>query len=719
MRLFSSDKSTQQSPDRASFPENLSTPDSRPRLSRKFPLRWVLIVPFLVQIFAAVGLVGWFSFRNGQRAIETLAWELQGEIGKRIEDRLKTYTELPVTINRMNADLARSQWLNLDDLSQLQQHFLRQLLWFPDANISYISWGNEKGEFTGAFRSRDGTFELILADRSTRGDSVRFLSDRNGNIGIETLRVPGYDSRARPWYQSAVKARGPAWTSPYPWTEGTLGLDYNLAFYQEPEPKQLQGVFNVSLDLDNISTFLQSLEIGKSGQAFIFERSGKTLGTSKAETLTIHQGEDLETVLVFDSPNPAIRQTAEYLQARFGDLSQIQNTYRDSLKIEGQPYFLQVTAFQDEAGLDWLIAIVIPKADFLAQIYANTRMTIWLCLLALGVASTFGILTSRWIAKPILSLNQANLAIAQGHWEQQVATSHINELESLGISFNQMSQELKRSREQLADYSRSLEQKVLERTAELAAEQEKSERLLLSILPKPIAEQLKKAQSILWEQNKKQPVSAVAIANKATAKPAQPRPVTEKPPPEQKMAPVAEHFDEVTILFADIVDFTALSAQMTPTELVNLLNQIFSSFDRLAEHHGLEKIKTVGDGYLVVGGLPIPKPDRAEAIARMALDMQREVSRFRRSNDGKPFQLRIGINTGPVVAGVIGMKKFSYDLWGDAVNVASRMESQGEPGKIQVTVSTYEQLRGKYRFEHRGSIPIKGKGTMDTYWLYP
>jgi len=209
---------------------------------------------------------------------------------------------------------------------------------------------------------------------------------------------------------------------------------------------------------------------------------------------------------------------------------------------------------------------------------------------------------------------------------------------------------------------------------QLQIEQEKSERLLLNILPKPIADRLKQGQSV-----------------------------------------IADSFTEVTVLFADIVDFTRLSAQMSPTELVVLLNEIFSTFDRLAEQHGLEKIKTIGDAYMVVGGLPTPRPDHAEAIAEMALDMQRAIQ-FKVEN-GEPLRIRIGIHTGPVVAGVIGTRKFSYDLWGDTVNTASRMESHGLSGGIQVTATTHERLRDKYLFKKRGMIQVKSKGEMMTYLL--
>ncbi|MEB3356204.1 MAG: PAS domain S-box protein [Synechococcales bacterium] len=209
----------------------------------------------------------------------------------------------------------------------------------------------------------------------------------------------------------------------------------------------------------------------------------------------------------------------------------------------------------------------------------------------------------------------------------------------------------------------------------LKAEQDKSERLLLNILPKAIAQQLKQ--------------NSQAIANR---------------------------FDEATILFADIVDFTSLAARISPTELVDLLNLIFSSFDQLADRHGLEKIKTIGDAYMVVGGLPTPRPDHIQAIAELALDMQAQIATFKRDT-GDPFQIRIGINTGPVVAGVIGIRKFIYDLWGDTVNVASRMESRGVAGNIQVTEPVYEALKDRYLLQKRGTVHIKGKGDVMAYWL--
>lgn len=178
---------------------------------------------------------------------------------------------------------------------------------------------------------------------------------------------------------------------------------------------------------------------------------------------------------------------------------------------------------------------------------------------------------------------------------------------------------------------------------------------------------------------------------------------------------IAERFEDGTILFADIVGFTKLSSKTSPSEVVGLLNEIFTSFDRLTLEFGLEKIKTIGDAYMVVGGVPTPRADHAEAVANMALGMLEAVNEVSKTRG--PYQVRIGINSGPVVAGVLGLSKFVYDLWGDSVNVAARMESHGEPGCIQVTEATQERLQHKFRLEERGLVEVKGKGPMRTFFL--
>ena len=211
--------------------------------------------------------------------------------------------------------------------------------------------------------------------------------------------------------------------------------------------------------------------------------------------------------------------------------------------------------------------------------------------------------------------------------------------------------------------------------AALAREQEKSERLLLNVLPEAIAGRLKESEGV-----------------------------------------IADGFDEATVLFADIVDFTPMSQRVTPSEVVALLDRVFTAFDELADRHGVEKIKTIGDAYMVAGGIPVPRADHADAVAEMALEMREACARVSHA-DGATLSVRIGIDSGPVVAGVIGRRKFIYDLWGDTVNTASRMESHGVPGEIQVTEAVRRRLEGRYEIRPRGRVEVKGKGLMEAYLL--
>jgi class 3 adenylate cyclase len=179
---------------------------------------------------------------------------------------------------------------------------------------------------------------------------------------------------------------------------------------------------------------------------------------------------------------------------------------------------------------------------------------------------------------------------------------------------------------------------------------------------------------------------------------------------------IADSHPDVTVLVADLVGFTTLSAHISPEEVVQLLNEIFSAFDLLVGKLGLDKIKTIGDAYMVAGGISFPRPDHAEANAELALNMQKEIERLNQEYNTS-IRLRIGICTGPVVAGVIGRWRFAYDLWGETVNLACRMESTGEAGRIQIAESTYERLKNKYQFEPKHGIDVKGQDPLSAYWL--
>ena len=288
-------------------------------------------------------------------------------------------------------------------------------------------------------------------------------------------------------------------------------------------------------------------------------------------------------------------------------------------------------------------------------------------LVAVGLALILliGFLMDKLVLSRLARLSSDVRAVGSiNDLKARVSASRRDELSNLGSSINGMLGGLEEAHEREQEY-----------LAEIESEREKSDSLLFNVLPEEIAQRLKQGENT-----------------------------------------IADSFQGVSVLFADVVDFTRLSAAIALEQVIGLLNEVFSAFDRLTEKHGLEKIKTIGDAYMMVGGLPTPREDHAEAIAEMALDMQEEIERYN-AQHGSSVQIRIGINSGPVVAGVIGTKKFIYDLWGDTVNTASRMESHGIEGSIQLTQATRELVRDKYELQERGVIEVKGKGLMTTYFL--
>ncbi|NET09304.1 MAG: HAMP domain-containing protein [Symploca sp. SIO2B6] len=639
-------------------------------------LRSVLVVPFLAQIFLAVGITGWLSLRNGQRAVDDVAMQLQSEIVTRVEQHIQNYLKTAEKINDINATSIQLGLLDLRDRVAVQRHFWNQIQVFGEA-VGYIYIGYPDGGFDMATREEDGSHTIQFSTTLAAGPNKVYGADDQGNQQRFIRDGGDYDSRSRPWFQGALETGDAFWASVYLSQQAIPALGITASLPVHDTDGEFLGIVANDIYLSAISDFLQDLTIGQSGKLFIVEQAtGLLVGASTADPIYIPGSEtqDAQRLPVTDGAE-WMATAARYLQDEMGGIARLEQFQQLKFQLNGTSHFLLTTPIATAEGLDWVAVVVVPEADFMAQIYANTRTTILLCGLALMLATGVGLVTSRWIAHAIQQVSTTANALTRGNLEQTVPSQSIQELSSLADSFNAMAQQLRDYFTTLELVNVQLERRVEQRTSELKEEQEKSERLLLNILPESIAEQLKHNPDA-----------------------------------------IAEQFEDITILFADIVGFTPLSARLEPIELVNLLNQVFSRFDDLADELGLEKIKTIGDAYMVAAGLPVPQTDHAERIAKMALAMREAIAQFQEQL-GEAVQIRIGINTGHVVAGVIGTKKFIYDLWGDAVNVASRMESSGEPGRIQVTANTYERLKEKFEFEHRGAIAVKGKGQMTTYWL--
>ncbi|MBE9164918.1 adenylate/guanylate cyclase domain-containing protein [Tychonema sp. LEGE 06208] len=652
-----------------------------PGLFKKIPLQILLIVPFVVQTVGAVAVVGYLSYRNGQKAVNDVATQLRNDTSDRIKENLTYLVAIPFQCFE-NYDTALSQnRIDLNNGRDVEKFLWGQLPAFPLVAAAAFVTPNQ--EFFAGERQDDGAIVIRTSEVENNHTLTTYTASPEGERReIINAGKPNFDPRNRPYYKIPVQQKQAVWAKLYPHITGKyLYIAAGKPIYTQTG--DLQGVWMTSLNLIMFGDFLSQLKIGKTGQSFILERSGEMIATSTGEKPFQYYPDKvvqlpeqrIERLKVVNSSNVITQKASQALLEQFQDFQNIYAPHQLKFAVDGKNYFVRVDPFRDGKGIDWLVVVTIPEADFMNQIYANTQTTILLCLATLILAILLGILTARRIIRPVERITTASEAIAKGNLNQQVEVSSIVELGKLANVFNGMTQQLKDSLDALHLAKVELEDRVEQRTGELRQEKERSEQLLLNILPAEIADRLMRTN--------------------------------ESP---------AEHFEEATILFADIVGFTGISARIEPMQLVAGLNQIFSAFDQLTEKYGLEKIKTIGDAYMVVGGLPVSRTDHAEAIANMALDMHAYMQDVE-NIFGESLQIRIGINTGPVIAGVIGIKKFIYDLWGDAVNIASRMESHGKPGYIQVSDATYLKLQHKYLLEPRGTIQVKGRGEMMTYWL--
>ncbi len=419
------------------FLKNLAT-----QLSGKVNLRTVVIVPFVLQVFAAVGLVGYLSFKNGQRSVNDLAGQLMSEVSNRIEQNLKTYLETPHQINQSKQDAVTLGFVNMKDLSAWEKYLWRQVQLYP--YINFTSLGNKNGEYRTGEKMSDGTLLINASGPSTGFDFHSYHTNDKGDRTTVAAVVKNFDIRQHPSYTLAALERKPTWSSVYvSFLEPTLIISALKPVYASQ--KQLEGVLVTALRLDAIGQFLNGLKIGKSGQTFIVDKNGILLATSTSEKPFRTKKNQKELFKVTESSDAVTQATAKYLATKFTDLHQIENSQQINFEINGKQQFLKVLPFKDGKGLDWLIVVVVPEADFMAQIDANTRTTVLLCLAALAMATVVGIWTSRWIVKPILELKDAATALSEGQFDRTVKLDRSDELGVLATAFNSMAAQLQAS----------------------------------------------------------------------------------------------------------------------------------------------------------------------------------------------------------------------------------------------------------------------------------
>jgi len=424
-------------------------------LLARLSLRTVLIVPFVLLIVLVVGLTGYLSFRNSQTAINDVASQLRNETTARIEQKLNSYLETPHLVNRLNAEAIRLGYLDLADMPHIRTYYWHQLHLFDGVNL--IALGTEQAEYSEAQRQEDGSIRVGMAGKATKGNLQLWITDDHGQLREMAQERPAYDPRQRPWYKASVQAAKPTWSAIYAYfSNSALAISANQPLYDEQG--QLIAVAGANLTLAQMSDFLQSLKVGRNGKTFIMERSGDLVASSVKEALL--QTDSGKRLPAIDSQAPLVHATTQYLLNVFGDLHNLTNSQQLDFQLNNQRQFVQVTPYIDEYGLDWLIVVVIPENDFMAQIITNNQITFGLILAALVLAVLVGIFNVQWVSRPILQLNASAKQLAQGKWQQSVNINRMDEVGELAKSFNLMALQLQESFEML-------EERVVTRTHRL------------------------------------------------------------------------------------------------------------------------------------------------------------------------------------------------------------------------------------------------------------
>ncbi|MEO1144946.1 MAG: ATP-binding protein [Cyanobacteria bacterium J06638_22] len=449
---------------------------------RKISLRAVLVIPFVLQISAAAGLTGWLSMRNGERAVDNLAAQLETEIAERIEQHLDSYLDVPRKINASNYEAVRLGLLDVTSAEQLSRTFWQQIR--IHETLSYIYFAKDAdGGYVDAGRQSDGQLVIEQTRDYVAGDFMIFATDSNANT-TELLSVdPDYDPRVRPWYTSVANQYYPRWSEIYAMFPDNI-LAVTASYPVHDANDTFLGVFAVDLTLAGLTRFLQQLQIGESGQAVIIERSGEVVALSAEENPFSQPDPNVEPDRIFleDVESPELSAAANHLQGAFDSLANIHKAQQLEFEIEGERQYLQVTPYSDEMGLDWLIIVTLPESDFMAQIHENTQQTIILSLVAVGAAIALGFYTSSWISHPITRFNQASEAIATGDLDQTIEPQPIREMDTLAVGFNNMTTTLNQLIQELETANDELEARVEARTTELRQALDKLQQTQLKLV---------------------------------------------------------------------------------------------------------------------------------------------------------------------------------------------------------------------------------------------
>ncbi len=455
---------------------------------KRYPIQSILVTVFVSLVFFSVAVTGYVSFKNGQRAVNAVSRHLRDEITSRIQDHLTAFLAIPHRINQLNANAISHGETEIEDVPALERLFWNQVKIYD--SVTSIYFGNTDGGLVNAGREGSaGNLYVISTDGFKRGPFRKSATDNSGNPTRELLVVQDFDARTRPWYTGAVQKKAATWSDIYVlFTGQDMATAASVPIYDQQD--RLLGVVAVDLFLSHISDFLKRLKIGKTGQAFIMERSGLMVAASTPGKLFSRPNPQTapKRFSALESESPLIRHAAEVLSTRFGDNFSIAGTQHLEFRIQGKRHFLQVSLINDEYGLEWLVVVVIPEMDFMAKIYQNNSITAILIFGFLTITIVIGIIAAQKISQPISQLNTTARSLATEIGNTHVPeTSRILEISELTKSFNQMTRQLRQMLKRL--------------TAEIA-EHDKAEKAL-RISEERLELVLRGANLGLWDWNVK------------------------------------------------------------------------------------------------------------------------------------------------------------------------------------------------------------------------
>jgi signal transduction histidine kinase/FixJ family two-component response regulator len=429
------------------------------------PLRTILIAPFVLQVFGIVGLVGYLSYKNGQNAVNNLTSQLLHRTNDLVTEHLDAFASSAQHLSQVNAHAAAIGLYDPRDTKRAGSYLWKQIQVF---DISSVGYALKSGLYIQAIRWNNHEIVIDEISPQTKGKNYTYDTDTQGNRTKIVEVYNNYKPLQESWYIDTVKAGKPIWSPIYNWDQAP---QFIAASFNQPmvdRKGKFIGVIGVDLLLSQISDFLRQIKPSKSSQIFVIEHNGLLVASSTPGNSFKIVGGVAKRENILNSSDRLIQSTAIFLKKTYGNFNAINRSQQLKFKLDGKQQFLEITPWKDVFGLDWLVIVAVPESDFMAQIEANNQTTLLLCLAALAIAIMIGLLTARWIARPILRLNAAAKGLARGEWNQAITLNRTDEVGELAASFNQMAQQLSESFE-------TLEQRVAERTTELAQAKDAAE----------------------------------------------------------------------------------------------------------------------------------------------------------------------------------------------------------------------------------------------------